>query len=303
MDSLLLPIVAVIQWLTYKFIFPCDRKRKHYSQLTCLATTNHEHIILSTIINGIDVDYGDSAISSSSSSSVRVETYAVLYRQRTEPNKVILYSHGNDSSIETLHERSCQMRDIFNVDVCVYEYPEHPDQHKINAVIDVCYQQLVARGYQQIIIWGKSIGTGPSCWLAARQCMVGRPEASRPEVDHSEVNQRLTNQPVIKLVLIAAYTTFHDILTSTYWYLPWLKYAIPNLWDNKRSIDRVSCPIYLFHGDADTTIPCQQSVSLYSASVACQDKQLFILAGIDHEIYYEAVLAKLYLDSVLGCSG
>lgn len=122
------------------------------------------------------------------------------------------------------------------------------------------YRWLMAQGVaaERLAVVGESLGTGVAVRLAA---------------DH----------PVGAVVLEAPYTATADIAAETY---PWLPVRLLML-DQFRSIDhiaRVRAPLFVFHGDADRTIPLRFGQRLFQA--ANEPKELHVEPGKGHEALY-----------------
>ncbi len=102
--------------------------------------------------------------------------------------------------------------------------------------------------------------------------------------------------PKIKAIVSdSAYSSIHDIIEQTYFYLGPLKF--PFVWmtefygklfyglDAKKYEARVTVPTLLIHGDADSQIPISQTQKIYDSA----DKklaQLWIIEGADHGMSY-----------------
>ena len=158
---------------------------------------------------------------------------ACIRRTPTEmvDGPVILYSHGNAEDLGHLipfldetSERGFQ--------IIAYDYPGYglsegkPSESGCYEAIDATYQYLVKElkiDPTRIVVWGRSLGTGPSCYLASR----------------SPVGGLLLETP-----FLSAFRTITEIPV-----LPW---------DRFRNLDRLSsikCPSLVVHGDSDEVIP------------------------------------------------
>jgi esterase/lipase len=161
------------------------------------------------------------------------------------------------------------MRSLLNVSVCAYEYPTEPTKDKINQRILHVHEHLVNElKYQpdKIIIWGKSIGTGPSCWLA------------------SQVSP-------FALILVSPYLSISKVsmfgwLISSY-----------ELWDNEKEITKIECPLIMIHGDWDTVIPVSHSQTLLTKAGSVH-KILDIIPNMDHNIYHEVYFIRQNFDGL-----
>ena len=144
---------------------------------------------------------------------------------------VILYSHGNGEDLGHLIpflDEICQK----GFQIIAYDYPGYgvsegkPSESGCYEAIDATYQYLVQDleiDPARIVVWGRSLGSGPSCYLASR----------------SSVGGLLLETP-----FLSAFRTITEIPV-----LPW---------DRFRNLDRLSsikCPSLVVHGELDEVIP------------------------------------------------
>jgi len=120
-------------------------------------------------------------------------------------------------------------------------YSGQPSAAAILEDADVVYDYLTKTvGVQQkdIIIFGRSIGSGPACYLAARK----DPGA---------------------LVLMSAYTSIKEVVRNVAG--NFAKWFVAERFKNIDEITKVKSPILFIHGGADTLIPKEHSLELYKA--------------------------------------
>jgi fermentation-respiration switch protein FrsA (DUF1100 family) len=168
----------------------------------------------------------------------------------------ILYSHGNGSDLGTSRPVLETLRSI-GFSVFAYDYQGYgtsqgvATEQNTYADIDAAYAYLTTTlkiPSDRIILYGFSVGSGPSIDLATRQ-------------------------PVAGLILEGAFTSTFRVVT----YFPIL------LLDRFRNIDKiksVQVPILVIHGTVDEVIPFHHGKSLYAA--ANQPKQFVEIAGAGH---------------------
>ena len=89
----------------------------------------------------------------------------------------ILYSHGNAEDIGRI-EIFLQSWVKDGWSVLAYDYPGYghssgkPSEEGCYDAIDTAYQYLIEKleiPPSKIIVWGRSLGTGPSCYLAEKE--------------------------------------------------------------------------------------------------------------------------------------
>lgn len=168
---------------------------------------------------------------------------SALHFRTSQPKGVVLYFHGNAGSLRTWGE----IAPIFtrrNYDLFIMDYRGYgkstgqlnreADFHTdARAAYDYLRQQYDA---QQIILFGRSLGTGVASRLAA-------------------------DVPARMLILETPYVSLGEIVASRMPFIPTtrlFKYPL----DTYTWIGQVGYPIYIFHGTADNTVPYAHSQRL-----------------------------------------
>lgn len=170
-----------------------------------------------------------------------------LYLQQSSgSSKLLLYFHGNAEDAGTSFEMCSTLRARLNVHVLVVEYPGYglhpgqPSERSICATADAVVAYLTQEmewPAEDIIVLGRSIGSGPACYLAAktRFCC---------------------------LVLVSAYTSIKAVVGHVAGKLAQL--FVAQRFKNIEAIKSVTCPVFFLHGLRDTLIPAWQSQELHS---------------------------------------
>jgi hypothetical protein len=83
--------------------------------------------------------------------------------------------------------------------------------------------------YSRIGVWGESLGTAVAIALAAEK-------------------------PVERMILDAPFTSAADVAADLYWFLP-VRLLMKDQFRSDQRITRVSAPVLILHGEADTVIP------------------------------------------------
>ena len=168
----------------------------------------------------------------------------------------ILYSHGNAEDLGEILPRLRDLRDI-GFSVFSYDYQGYgksqgrPSVRGAYQDINVAYEYLTQKlgiPANQIIVYGRSVGGGPSVDLASRQ-------------------------PVAGLVIESSFTTTFRVVTHIPIY-PFDKFR------NIDKIKNVNCPVLVMHGNADRVIPFSHGQQLFAA--ANQPKLSFWVDGAGH---------------------
>jgi len=167
---------------------------------------------------------------------------------------VILYMHGNAGTFGDRAERFRLFRDEgFGVLALSWRgYGGSTGSPTEEGLVEdgrAALKLLEQKGIplSRIILFGESLGTGVATQLAANP-------ATSP----------------LAVILEAPYTSAADVARKHYWFLP-----IGLLMkDQFRSIDfasRVTAPVFVFHGTADTIVPYEQGKRLYATFNAPKD--------------------------------
>jgi len=96
--------------------------------------------------------------------------------------------------------------------------------------------QTIGIGHQQIIVFGRSMGSGSACALAERK-------------------------PIAGLILFSSYMSVKQAAKSLVG--GFLSTFVKERFKNIDAIRKVSCPVLFVHGKKDKVIPYTHSVALY----------------------------------------
>lgn len=166
-----------------------------------------------------------------------------VYLPDPQAKYTILYSHGNAEDLGDILPRLYQLRDL-GVNIFAYDYQGYgtsqgkPTEKNAYEDINTAYEYLTENlkiPSNRIIVYGRSIGSGPSVDLASRQ-------------------------PVAGLIVESGFTTAFRVITKISLY-PFDKFA------NIEKIPKVSVPVLILHGDADMIIPFAHGQELFNAVI------------------------------------
>lgn len=130
--------------------------------------------------------------------------------------------------------------------VLAIEYPGYglykgeTTEDKILADAEAVYDYLVSELFfnpKHIILFGRSIGSGPATWLASRR-------------------------EVGALALMSAFTSIRGVVRDLAGKL--LQYFVKERFNNFENIKKVKCPTFIVHGLKDDFISFKHSQDLYS---------------------------------------
>lgn len=111
----------------------------------------------------------------------------------------------------------------------------------------------------RIVVYGRSVGTGPAIYLAAAR-------------------------PVAGLILESAFTSLRALARVHYAIFP--SFLAGSAFDNREEISRVTCPVLFVHGDRDRTVPLAMGREL--AGRVGDRGEFYVIRGADHNDTYAA---------------
>lgn len=171
--------------------------------------------------------------------TVSGKTISAMYWTSPRAEWTFLFSHGNaeDLGVCLPFLRAVQAQG-FNI--LAYDYQGYgtsqgrPSVSNTYEDIEAAYRYLTERigtAPSRILVHGRSVGSGPSTWLAERK-------------------------PVGGLVLEGAFTSILRVVFP-------VRLVPFDLYDNLGRIRKINCPVLVIHGDRDDIIPIRHGRTLY----------------------------------------
>ncbi len=151
--------------------------------------------------------------------------------------------------------------------VLVLDYPGYggsggrATEGALYAAADAAYAALTARpdvDPQRIYVYGRSLGSAVATYTAA-------------------------HHPVAGLILESPFTNAAAMAKYHYGLLP--RFLLRLSLDNVANVRRVSCPILLFHGDADRLVPTAMGIAV--AAAAAGPVEVVLIHGAGHNDTYD----------------
>jgi len=163
---------------------------------------------------------------------------SAIHKKVDHSKYTILFSHGNGEDLGDIKDFLDRAKGL-GCSVIAYDYPGYGTSEGSPSVpgairaIEAVYGYLISRGMKphHMIMWGRSVGGGPSTDLAKRY-------------------------PIAGLILESTFVSAFRILTH-YTILPNDKFK------NIEKIDKIDCPLMVIHGRADRTVPFWHGQALY----------------------------------------
>ncbi|PKU77025.1 alpha/beta hydrolase domain-containing protein 17B isoform X1 [Dendrobium catenatum] len=171
-----------------------------------------------------------------------------IYIRNPMASSTLLYSHGNATDLGQMYELFIELSIHLRLNLMGYDYSGYgqssgkPSEQNTYADIEAAYKCL-RENYgakdESIIMYGQSVGSGPTLDLAARL------PSLRAVVLHSPILSGLRVMYPVK---------------RTYWF---------DIYKNIDKIPLVSCPVLIIHGTADDVVDCSHGKQLWEL---CKEK-------------------------------
>ena len=183
---------------------------------------------------------------------------------------LIIYSHGNAENLLYCTEFIRLLSKSLNVDVITYDYSGYGlnkidsferTEEGVNLTLKAVYESMIRDhkyASENIILWGYSLGSGPSTYVA------------------SQLNKLGTS--LKGLVLFGAYSSILNVVRDVVQYEEVVN-IFHNRWNTIKIIHQVKCPILLLHGQNDGLISVKHAQSLKSAN---PNAKLVIMPNTGH---------------------
>lgn len=176
----------------------------------------------------------------------------------------VIYLHANACDVGGAFIEENRLCRRLNAYVICPEYPGFGVNDRgppsIAGVDDACWVaftyavDVLRIAADQLVLFGRSIGTGPVCSLAAH--LAGR-----------GIN-------VGAVVLVAPYLSIRKLVSSmgTFAFASGL---LPDEWDNEKALEKVKSPLLVIHGEIDEVIPIDHGRKLSEKAVSRRKVGLF----------------------------
>ena len=181
---------------------------------------------------------------------------AARYLPSDNATYTLIYSHGNAEDLGQIRPVLEQLRQA-GLSVVGYDYSGYglsggtPSEHQAYQDIQAVYRYTVDElgvPPEQIVIHGRSVGGGPSLYLAMQE-------------------------PIAGLILESTFTSAFRVVLPVPLF-PFDKFP------NRDRIPHINCPVLILHGEADRTIPLWHGQTLYQ--LAPQPKQAVWIPDATH---------------------
>ena len=212
---------------------------------------------------------------------------------------VILYLHGNGTDIGGTAEEAKTLARELDCHVVVPEYPGYglaegsPSEDSVDAVAHAAARFIVetmGAPRDRLIIYGRSVGTGPAAAAAARLSrgatgLDANEAAGGANASSGPPPPAPRALPPAALALHSPYTSIFDFAREKAGNV--LSYLlVSERWPTMTNMTRVACPTLLIHGDRDEVIPIRHSSRLRrEAKRFPAPCQLHVQRGASHNVF------------------
>jgi pimeloyl-ACP methyl ester carboxylesterase len=185
---------------------------------------------------------------------------------------LIIYSHGHAENILDCLPFIQQIAQSTENDVLIYEYSGYGlatansferSESGVNLTLQTIVETMnIKHGYamKDISLWGYSLGSGPSLYVANRLNADGK---------HFRA-----------LILLGAYSSILELISDHIHQK--VSELFKPVWNNRRMISNVSVPTLILHGQNDRTVNMNHAIKLKNA---CAQAKLVVMPNVDHNTF------------------
>eukprot|EP00598_Pedospumella_elongata_P016688 CAMPEP_0185015372 /NCGR_PEP_ID=MMETSP1098-20130426/99803_1 /TAXON_ID=89044 /ORGANISM="Spumella elongata, Strain CCAP 955/1" /LENGTH=360 /DNA_ID=CAMNT_0027544495 /DNA_START=153 /DNA_END=1236 /DNA_ORIENTATION=- len=228
---------------------------------------------------------GDDSADVTRSQNIKVELLTSRTKTKipvvvlTHPNAkyTIIYSHGNATDCGAMLPMYKMISEFLKVNVVGYDYTgygasmeygkrctEKQTYIDIETVYEFCIEsKLVSDPSKEIILYGQSVGSGPSCFLAPRKPIAGL-VLHAPIMSGLRVQQIrgycAPRKPIAGLVLHAPIMSGLRVLTDS------RLLCCFDIFPNIDRINGINVPLFVIHGENDMEVMFKHGAGLLEAA-------------------------------------
>ena len=189
-----------------------------------------------------------------------------FFIKRRDATITILFSHGNAEDLGMMHERIKGMARELNANIMCYDYTGYgyatgsPSEDMCYRNIESAYSYLrniLGIPACQIVLFGRSLGSGPSCYLAAKTAHDG--------------------ESVAGLILHSPFLSIYRIVVNSS-----NLGMVGDMFPNANRAPDIRCPTLIIHGTEDTVVPFSHGLELLNTFPEEYRTQPFWADGLGH---------------------
>jgi pimeloyl-ACP methyl ester carboxylesterase len=171
-----------------------------------------------------------------------------FFIERPNAAVTILFSHGNAEDLGMIYDWFSDLARVLRVNILAYDYTGYgkstgtPSEENCYSDIEAAYHYLTEVRHirpEQIVLYGRSLGSGPSCYLATKTAQQGR-----------GVGGLILQSPLLSAYRVA------------------FNFRFTMVGDKFANVDyapRIACPVFIVHGTQDEVVPFWHGENLFLA--------------------------------------
>eukprot|EP01101_Sappina_pedata_P000338 TRINITY_DN10362_c0_g1_i1.p1 TRINITY_DN10362_c0_g1~~TRINITY_DN10362_c0_g1_i1.p1 ORF type:complete len:298 (+),score=44.65 TRINITY_DN10362_c0_g1_i1:44-895(+) len=206
----------------------------------------------------------------------RIPALFFRYQCYTETTPTILFTHGNATDIGEMNFE--YLSELLHVNVCGYDYAGYgthsirtPSEAECFEDIRLVYEYLVVDcniPRTHIIIYGQSLGSGPTCYLAD---LISR------GIDPITMEPTTASNPEIGgVILHSAIESAIRVVSKA------LSYSGFDIFQNYKRVTHFVCPTFIIHGNRDRVVPFTHGRHLWDRLPSVAQHEFWAVDGGDH---------------------
>lgn len=227
-----------------------------------------------------------------------------FFIRRRNAKQTLLFSHGNAEDLGMMYNRMKDLAMVLGVNILAYDYtgyglsipgPAHgggstesssasashegPSENMIYRNIEAAFHYLTKVRKippHQIILYGRSLGSGPSCYLAAKTALNGE-----------SVGGLILHSPFLSVYKVVADLNGLDMG------------IVGDMFHNEKRGKNVRCPTLIIHGKQDEVVPFWHAQRLLAAVPPEFRAQPYYVENMGHN-HIESRCRDQYVKVVLG---
>ena len=187
----------------------------------------------------------------------------LFIQELNQCNKFLIIFHGNNEDIFEMEMAAGIIREELKMNVIVVEYPGYSiyfSQRNPEIILEdttIVYDFIKEKfnvNDEDIFIYGRSIGSAPSIYLASKR-------------------------KAKALFVVSGFSTLKEVGKGLY-----VGWALEDIFKNIEYISKISIPILFIHGKKDSLISWEQSYQLFE-NCKTQIKDIKIIYNMEHNKY------------------
>jgi len=204
------------------------------------------------------------------------ERISAVYVDQPGATLTVLFSHGNAEDLGMLYGWAHGMSQMLRVNMLLYDYRGYgnsegvPSEENCYEDIEAAYSFLVndmRKKPSQIVLYGRSLGSGPSCYLACRSAADGK-----------SVGGLVLQSPLLSAYRVAI--SFGTTMPGD---------PFPNV----DLAPYIKCPVFVIHGTLDEIVPFWHGQQLIAAVRDEYKTEPFWVEGAKHNNIESKFLGEL----------